>query len=332
MFNFIKKDDLKSSVKLIVAVIAVLLLYNLIVYKFVFLDTFGRNDKPFKEKKQIEFFGGEQNYSTYLQAESWFNEQEFSELTLNSFDGLKLSALLLEAQKDCRGTIILMHGYHSLPERDFATLARFYHSLNYNVLLPYERAHGKSEGKFITFGIKERYDCRDWILKINELYGDDMNIFVQGISMGCATVLMASSFEMPLNVRGIIADCGFTSPSEILYWTMVKQTKIPRLIARFIMMTNNFFAEHVASFSFDEYSTYTALAKANVPILFISGDKDETVPVDMTMNNFLQYKMKNDEKAELLIIEGAPHAVSNIINPEKYLSKVEEFLLKYELK
>ena len=38
------------------------------------------------------------------------------------------------------------------------------------------------------------------------------DIFLCGISMGCATTLMAAGLDLPDNVKGIIADCGFTSP------------------------------------------------------------------------------------------------------------------------
>ena len=50
---------------------------------------------------------------------------------------------------------------------------------------------------------------------INENYAPK-NIFLSGVSMGATSVMMASNLGLPHNVRGIIADCGFTSPPEII--------------------------------------------------------------------------------------------------------------------
>ena len=138
----------------------------------------------------------------------WFFAQAYEEISVTSFDGLKLVAYNFPAE-NAKGTWLLIHGHQSAPLREYAGLARFFHELGYNVVLPYQRAHGKSEGTYITFGIKERYDVRDWILKINEIYGDTSPLYLEGISMGCTTVLMSLSFDLPANLQAVVADCKF---------------------------------------------------------------------------------------------------------------------------
>ena len=107
-----------------------------------------------------------------------------------------------------------MHGYRAGGLTDFAGLYRFYHEQGYDLLVPFQRSHGPSEGKYICFGVKERYDCRDWAEYAVCRAGKDCNLYLSGISMGCATVLMAAGLPLPSNVRAMIGDCAFTSPKE----------------------------------------------------------------------------------------------------------------------
>ncbi len=113
---------------------------------------------------------------------------------LTSFDGLHLSALYLPAQGESQGTVVAFHGYRSLATIDFALEAELFHGLGYELLLPYQRSHGESQGKYITYGVKERFDCRDWARYAARRFGQDKPLFLMGISMGAATVLMASDW------------------------------------------------------------------------------------------------------------------------------------------
>lgn len=307
---------------------ALIFLYFICVWSFAFKPTFTRAQKERTENTEIEFYAGKDNYNIHLADSQWFESLNCPLIEITSFDGLKLKAYILEAESDCQGTVLLMHGFHSGPVREFATIAKFFHQKNYNVVMPYQRSHGLSEGTYITFGINERFDCRDWVTKINELYGTDMPVVIGGISMGCATVTMASGFDLPVNVRGFISDCGFTSPYEVVYWTMTKQQHVPAGIAKLLLTTSEWFANKWGGFSFNGYSTITALSHSNKPILFISGTEDNTVPVDMTMTNFLLYKMRGNETS-LILFDGCPHAISYLWDSDKYFDAVTEFLNKY---
>ena len=248
----------------------------------------------------------------------WFYEQNYEEISVESFDGLKLVAYNLPAQ-NAKGTWLLIHGHQSAPLREFAGLARFFHESGYNVVLPYQRAHGKSEGTYITFGVKERYDMRDWILKINETYGKDLPLYIEGISMGCATTLMTLSFDLPSNVTSIVADCGYTSPYDILWKVVRKNKKIP--LPRLVIGLGNIMARLLADFDFNEYDTFKGLRYNKIPILFIHGTKDDFVPIEMTIANF---EYCTSEKS-LYLVENAPHAISYFIDEEGYKKAVIDF-------
>lgn len=248
----------------------------------------------------------------------WFYDQNPEEITVESFDGLKLLAYNLKAE-NAKGTWLFIHGHQSGPLREFAGLARFIHGLGYNVVLPYQRAHGKSEGTYICFGVKERYDVRDWILKINEIYGDTLPLYLEGISMGCATVLMTLSFDLPRNVKSVVADCGYTSPYDIMWKVAKKDKNVP--MVRLVLGIGNLMARFLADFDFNEYDTFKGLRYNSIPVLFIHGTEDAFVPIEMTIANF-QYC--TSEK-QLFLVENCPHAIAYFIDEEGYHKELVKF-------
>ena len=144
-----------------------------------------------------------------MAAQRFVLEQEPEQLFVESYDGKRLHAQLLRTE-DAVGTILLFHGYRSSWNVDFSASLLFYRSLGYNLLLVDQRAHQGSEGTFLTFGAKERYDVISWVTYLGQKLGQAHPLFLGGLSRGATTVLLASCFEFPANVRGVIADCGFT--------------------------------------------------------------------------------------------------------------------------
>lgn len=316
MENVIVKSVLRQLGILVGIFGGITLVFFLGIYLFVFRSTFLRADPD--EATNREFFVTEANFVRNKEDTEWFFAQNPEELTIESFDGLKLVAYNLR-REHAKGTFVMMHGYHSAPLREFATLARFYYGLGYNIVLPYQRTHGESEGTYITFGVKERFDLRDWILAANEMYGTEQPIFLEGISMGCATVVMSLGLELPGNVRAAVADCGFTTPHDIIWKVLKNDKKLP--LPRLIMIFGNFMANVLAGFDFNEYSTLTALNGNTIPVLFIHGTADTFVPVEMTLANF-QYCTA---RKKLFLVEDAPHAISYFIDEKGYKEKVVDF-------
>ena len=134
------------------------------------------------------------DYVEQIQAGSqWFLDQSPERVQIRSDDGLRLSGYFLPYE-NAKGTLLLVHGYRSDPLTDFGISYPFYGSLGWNILSVCQRAHSESEGKYITYGIKERFDVRDWTLYLADRFGPDHPVVLIGISMGSAAVLM--SLEM----------------------------------------------------------------------------------------------------------------------------------------
>ena len=79
-----------------------------------------------------------------------------------SSDDLKLAGRYYHL-KDGAPLVIFFHGYKSPALRDFCGGFWIYREQGYNILVVDQRAHGRSEGKFLTMGIKERHDCVKWV-------------------------------------------------------------------------------------------------------------------------------------------------------------------------
>ena len=272
---------------------------------------------------------------TVQEGVSWFLGQEPELVSITSFDGLKLCAYYLPAEKgqdaagenvtarSGRNVLLLMHGYRAGGLTDFAGLYRFYHEQGYDLLVPFQRSHGPSEGKYICFGVKERYDCRDWAEYAVCRAGKDCNLYLSGISMGCATVLMAAGLPLPSNVRAIIADCGFTSPKEILKTVLKRDYHLPAFP---LMNLTELLTRWRAGFGYSDASALDAMKNCRIPVLFIHGEKDTFVPVQMSLDNYMACRAPK----ELLIVPGAVHAAASLQDPEGYQRAVLAFMKKYE--
>ena len=251
----------------------------------------------------------------------WFRDQNPERVQIRSDDGLRLTGYFLPVE-NAKGTLLLMHGYRSDPFCDFGYSFDFYASLGWNILAVFQRAHGESEGQYITFGVKERFDVRAWTLYLADRFGPEHRIALLGISMGSATVLMSLGTGLPKNVRCVIADCGFTSPYEQFLHMLKNRFHFP---AHPIIDIADLFSRLFAHFGFRDYSTLTALAQNKLPVLFAHGEKDNFVPIRFTVEN---YAACIAEK-RLITVPEAGHGTSYVYATETCQNGIREFLQTY---
>jgi len=248
----------------------------------------------------------------------WLRSDNAETVYTEAFDGIKLAAICLPA-KNAKATVLLMHGFRSTPYWDFAGAVKKYSEMGMNLVLPYQRAHGKSEGKYITFGVKERRDVHSWIKWITNRFGENEKIILDGISMGCATVLMASELGYPVNVKGIIADCGYTSPYDIVSSVMKNNMHIPKY--PFIWLYDAA-CRVFAGFSLKECSATDAMRINTVPVLFAHGEADDFVPYWMTKQNYDACIAEKD----FVSVPDAGHGMCYLIDREQYEGAIDRFI------
>lgn len=245
-------------------------------------------------------------------------EIPYKEAVATSYDGLRLFGKCYIASSDAPW-LIMLHGYRSGAERDFCGGLKFGIDSGFNVLLVDQRAHGKSEGKCLTFGIKERYDCLTWINYVISQAGGSCKIALYGMSMGAATVLMAAGSGLPKNVACIVADCGYTSPNAIIK-KVIREMHYPVFPTYALVRLGGML---FGGFDIEEYSAVRAMEKCDIPVLFIHGDDDRFVPCDMGREN---HRHCRAEGKKLLIVPNAGHGMSYMSDKRAYLGTVSEFL------
>ncbi len=285
-----------------------------------------------KERPEEDYYEGDDSIwkpfrESMTKAQQWLREHTEEHVSITSFDGLKLSALYVPADVEKpKGTCVVFHGYRSLATVDFAPEVEFLHGLGYRLIVPYQRSHGESEGKYITYGVKERFDCRDWARYTAKRWeGED--IFLMGISMGSATVLMSAGTDLPGEVRGIVGDCGFTSPWDIMAHVSKRDYKLPSFP---LLNAVDLLARIKAGYSLKGADTREILAKTNIPVLFIHGGADDFVPLSMTEENYRAYgTVSGSKEKSLYIVPGAGHAQSFAADPEGCEEKIAAFFEKY---
>lgn len=234
---------------------------------------------------------------------------------IKSFDGLRLAARYYD--NGSKSTIILMHGYRSSAARDFSCAVKMYLDFGFNVLLCDQRSHGKSEGRLITFGVKERFDAKDWAqYAINELGAE--SIVISGLSMGATTALLSLTLGLPPQVKAIAADCGFTSPTDIITKVAKEQFKIN---AKYVLPILNLFCWIFGGFSMYACDTVTAVKNSDLPIFFIHGKSDSFVPCEMSERAFAVA----NEKCRIITVNGAEHGLSFLVDGVLVKTKLLEF-------
>ena len=249
-------------------------------------------------------------------------EQPHKDIHETSFDGLKLHATFFPSivkDEERKKVAICFHGYTSQGMSDYIGLSDYYLKRGYAMLLPDARAHGQSEGEYIGFGCLDRKDALVWINWVIQEVGEDVEIILHGTSMGGATVLMASGLELPKQVKGIISDCGFTSPKEVFTHVLNSMYHLPSFP---VIPGADMVNKKLAGYGMDECNSKREVAKATIPILFIHGSNDTFVPCKMCHEI---YDCCASPKKKL-IIEGAAHAESYYKDTEKYEQAMTEFL------
>ena len=247
-----------------------------------------------------------------------FRELPFESADIISFDGLRLHADFLRGEPGTKVTMIFCHGYKSEAAFDFAAMYDFYRSLGYNLVYLNMRAHGKSGGKYIGFGVLDRFDVQSWAKKVAELF-PDTSIFLHGMSMGAASILQSADLELDPAVCGIIADCGFSSTNEVFRNLVGGLYHLPATPFVDIFEAVN---RMTAGYGFTDADSVRSMGKSRLPLAYICGDCDRYVPLDMAMriyNACVQDKV-------LLIAEGAGHAASFMTENEKYRNLITEFI------
>lgn len=255
---------------------------------------------------------------------TWYKSQEPEIFEMINPRNFRLKAKYIPADKPSKKFVFCSHGYRSSGNGEYKLMAKFYHDMGINLFIVDHQAAGASDGKYIGFGYHEYKDSLLWLEWMIDKFGSDIEIILQGVSMGCATVLMMTGdASLPPNVKFTVADCGYTSAYDEFEHILNGSMHLPNFP---ILYTANIFNKAINGWDFKDADPINRVQQAKVPVLFIHGDNDDFVPTYMVHQ---LYAACSSEYKDLLVVKGAAHAESYPTDSEAYESKVKEFADKF---
>jgi len=299
---------------LIIALVLIPILISFICYRIAFYAPRDVIDPDLIDTPNGEIYDPFRNDMIKWTKE--VREMPHSDFSIISFDGLKLTGKFYEFAPGAP-IELMFHGYRGNAERDLSGGVQRCFKLGRSALIVDQRCSRSSEGHVITFGINEHRDCLRWVEFMVEHFGPDVKIILTGISMGASTVLMAAGRELPDNVIGVLADCGFNSAKDIIFKVIRQMGLPPALCYPFVKLGARLFGH----FNPDAYSAQEAMKTCKVPVIFFHGLNDDFVPWDMSQCN---YDVCTSRK-KLVLVPGAGHGLSYPVDPEGYLSELRDF-------
>ena len=309
------------NIQIFLAVIITLAVVAIIALFFAGNFFYNLAINPNSSKKMI--FGNDGlSHHELTEEEEWLEKSsKFKDVFTNSFDGLKLHAHEVVSNKNTNKWAVTVHGYMT-DAFSLSTKALHYYDIGYNILAVDLRGHGKSKGNYIGMGYHDAKDLIEW-LKYIVSKDSECEILVHGVSMGAATVMIASSQEeLPRNVKVIIEDCGYSSALEQFKYQLKKLFNVPSFP---ILNIANLIVKVKAGYYLNEACPIECVKNSKVPMMFVHGDDDTFVPFYMLDE---LYEACASEKKKL-IIEGASHAHAESENPDKYWGEIDSFVNKY---
>ncbi len=282
----------------------------------------------FKSTVTRELHDIEKSYSRYVENnlfdEALYNSASKEDITLKSFDGLNLTSTLIMNENPTNKFIVLVHGVSICYVGSLKYFDIFYKN-GFNILIVNQRRHGKSEGKYSTYGFYEKYDVNMWIEYLKARFGNDIILGLHGESMGAGTVMET----IPLNdsIKFVIEDCGYSNFHELIGFqiTHAYKNRLVRKILRPSLIFANFFMKTKAKFSMKKIVPIDIVASTSLPMMFIHGKEDYFVPWYMAVD---LYKAKTKGYKELYLVEGAKHAEALEVNKILYEKKIMTFIEK----
>ena len=249
-----------------------------------------------------------------IPAQSKYRNEEW---TATSSDGRHLAATHYIPDNPGRRWAILVHGY-GRDQRYTGDYAEVYLEHGYQVLTPDLCASGKSEGQYITMGVKEGEEIAIWANRIKAQY-PDAQIVLHGVSMGAATVLMAAARDDITEIAAVIEDCGYTSAYEMFSNQLGVIFDLPEYP---IMPCVDVVSGLKTGVKISDAAPIKVVDRIKAPVLFIHGADDKLIPPSMMDRLYDSCRSKKKK----ITIEGAGHGDSMTTDSETYWKNIFDFL------
>jgi uncharacterized protein len=238
------------------------------------------------------------------------------DVTVETFDGLKLSCWFLRQKKKARGTIIFLHGVGDCKIAG-VPFAQSLYQRGFNIFLYDSRQHGESEGYYCTYGFYEKQDVSGVISYLQSRTDTKIGkIGVFGTSMGGAVAILAAAIDH--RIAAVISEGTYTSLRVVFVDYQKRIIKLPWHFLRNIALVHS---QKLANFKARLVAPIEDIKRLHVPILIVHGKNDTFIKSEYSKH---LYDAANEPK-QLLLIEGADHNNVWEVGGEMYINSIISF-------
>jgi len=243
-----------------------------------------------------------------------FDAYETEKYTVDGMDGYTLHAMLVKNATDTGKYVIISHGFTS-NRYGAVKYVDVWQGLGYNCIIYDVRRHGENEKTACSLGNFESQDLAKLIEDTYTRYGSDIELGLQGESMGSSISLSVLAYNP--DVKFVVADCGFTNLYELIH------TGYSNMKIGWMTPLVNAVIKVIGGYSMKDTSAVDAVRSTTVPIMFIHGGNDTFIPPD----NSKRLAEAAGGYTEVHIVDGAEHALSmKVLGADEYRKLVSGFL------
>ena len=245
----------------------------------------------------------------------------YEEVTFPASDGTKLSGWLIY-HTNAKATIICCHGYPA-NKSDILPVVSFLYP-RFNLLLFDFRGHGDSEGRLVSFGLREDRDVLGAVNYINENPKlTQLPIGIWGYSLGGAVAIKTcaqkeNTILANKKIKALVVDSSYASFPEMIIQYYGNLGPLKYLFG----FGGKFIGSILFKGELSQLSPENFVDSLDIPILIIHASGDPLVPVEHA--NRLYDKAKQPK--QLLIALDKTHGVNATA---VYRDKIKNFFVKY---
>jgi len=219
-------------------------------------------------------------------------------VSVETFDELKLNCWFVRQKKKARGTIIFLHGVGDCKIAGLPFARSLYNS-GYNIFLYDSRQHGESEGYYCTYGFYEKHDVSAIISYLQSRTDTKIGkIGVFGTSMGGAIAIQAAAIDH--RIACVVSEGSYTALRIVFVDYQKRIIKLPWHFLRNIALVQS---QKLANFKARLVAPIEDIKRVHVPILIVHGKNDSFIKSNYS--NML-FESANEPK-RLLLIDNANH-------------------------
>lgn len=213
--------------------------------------------------------------------------------------GAELDTFFVPAVGAARANLIVLHGVGSCKEKYLQYVAELVRD-GYNVLLWDQRAHGKSGGKFCTYGFLEKHDVATGLAWLNEKF-PQLPTGIYGNSMGGAVAIQA--LAMLPELRFGLIESTFTDLPAVTqaYGRRLSGLPIPRWLTDLVLTSS----ARIADFPAFAIRPIDEAPRVTQPVLHIHGDADASIGIAHAHALYAAY---GSEDKALFVVPDGDHA------------------------